>query len=142
MLESIRKLFEDNLTPSLAYFDYIQQLRKESKDELDFHEKKADRSFCPRRRDFNYLYKKFCNEKFGSKNGEKMFLELERKINTFQEDHADSKVSYQPFDMENNNPLIIALVTPLMARVHEEVLVVICFCEHFCGNNISRILSI
>ena len=54
-----------------------------------------------------------------------MFLELEKKINTFQDNHADSKVSYQPFDMENSKPLIIALVTPLMARVHEEVLYVI-----------------
>ena len=40
VLETIRKLFEDNLTPSLVYFEYIQLLRREAKDELDFHEKK------------------------------------------------------------------------------------------------------
>ena len=43
---SIRQLFEKNMTPSMAYCEYVQQLRTEVSSELGFHMKKAGRSFC------------------------------------------------------------------------------------------------
>ena len=83
--------------------------------------KKADHSFCPRRRDFNSLYKKYCEEEFGRKNGNKMFHQLERKISEYKENHPNCKLSHQLFDPERSKPLIIAIVTPLMSRIHSEV---------------------
>ena len=53
---SIRQLFEKNMNPSMTSYEYVQELRTEVFSELQFHMKKADRSFCPRRRDFNSLY--------------------------------------------------------------------------------------
>ena len=45
------------MTPSVAYYEFLQQLRANAINELDFAIKKADRSICPRRREFK-LYKK------------------------------------------------------------------------------------
>ena len=73
LASSIRQLFEKNMTPSMAYYEYLQQLRIEVSSELEFHMKKADRSFCLRRRDFNSLYKRYCEEEFEGKNDSKMF---------------------------------------------------------------------
>ena len=56
------------MSPSLAYKEFLQNLRKDCDDELIFHKQKADRSVCPRRRDFNFLYSQFCKEIFGGKN--------------------------------------------------------------------------
>ena len=44
------------MTPSMAYYEFLQQLRANSMNEPDFHIKNADRSICPRLRDFNTLY--------------------------------------------------------------------------------------
>ena len=41
---------------------------------------KANYSFCPRRRDFNSLYKEYCVEEFGGKKRNKMFDQLEGKF--------------------------------------------------------------
>ena len=53
---SIRQLFQRSMTPSMAYYEFLQQLRANSMNELDFHIKNADRSICPRRGDFNTVY--------------------------------------------------------------------------------------
>ena len=66
--EKVNSLFELGMSPSLAYKEFLQNLRKDCDDELIFHKQKADRSVCPRRRDFNFLYSQFCKEKFGGKN--------------------------------------------------------------------------
>ena len=99
---SIRQLFEKNMTPSMAYYEYVQQLRTEVSSELEFHTKKADHSFCPRRRDYNSLYKRYCEEEFGGKNGNKMFDQLEGKIIEYKEKHLSCKLSYQLFDPERS----------------------------------------
>ena len=60
----------------MAYYEYVQQLRTEVSSESEFHMKKVDRLFCARRRDFNSLYKKYCDEEFGGKTRNKMFDQL------------------------------------------------------------------
>ena len=67
---SIKQLFQRSMTPSLAYYEFLQQLRANAINELDIHIKKADRSICPKRGDLNTLYKKYCQEEFGGKMGE------------------------------------------------------------------------
>ena len=112
MAFSIRQLLEKNMTPSMVYYEYVQQLRTEVSSELEFHMKKADRSFCPRCRGFNSLYKRYCEEEFGGENGNKMFDHLVGKISEYKEKHPSCKLSYQLFDPERSKPLIIATVTP------------------------------
>ena len=118
---SVRQLFDKNLTPSMAYYEYLQQLRTEVSSELEFPMKKADRSFCPWRRDFNSLYKRYCEEEFGGKNGYKMCDQLDGKISEYKEKHPSCKLSYQLYDPERSKPLIIAIFTSLMSRIRSEV---------------------
>ena len=61
--------FSSGLTPSQAYSEFVRNLRHKSEDDLHFHVNKADRSKCPRRRDFNFLYAKYCADHFGGRNG-------------------------------------------------------------------------
>ena len=108
------------MTLSMAYYVYVQQLRTEVSSELEFHMKKSDRSFCPRRRDFDSLYKRYCVEEFGRKNGNKMFDQTEERISEYKEKHRSCKLSYQLFDPERSKPFVIAVVLPLMSRIHSE----------------------
>ena len=62
---------------------------------LNFTAKKADRSCCPRRMDFNSLYAKFCVDKFGGKNGTEMFALLEENIRVLKEDDEDMRIDYK-----------------------------------------------
>ena len=59
--EKVKNLFTLGMAPSRAY--YI--------DELEFHVKRADRSICPRRRDFNTLYRQYCAINLAIKMGKK-----------------------------------------------------------------------
>ena len=70
----------NNLTPSQAYNEFLLNLKKDCEDDLNFHLQKADRSKCPRRRDFNSLYIKYCQEHFGGQNGPEIFYSLEEWI--------------------------------------------------------------
>ena len=49
---SVKQLFQRSMIPSVAYYEFLQQLRGNAINELDFHIKKDDRSICPGRRDF------------------------------------------------------------------------------------------
>ena len=121
VVSKVMSYFEQQLPPSLAYYEFIRNLRENSESELDFHLDKANRSKCPRRRDFNALYRKFCIEHFGGKNGNTMFECMEEKLSEFREKHVGTVIDYQLFDPQNNDPLIIAVLTPLMERVHQQV---------------------
>ena len=95
---SIKQLFQGSMTPSMAYNEFLKQLRGNAINELDFHIKKADRSVSPRHRNFNTLSKKYCEEEFRGKNREKMFHQLEEQINGYRYMKPDFKIVYQLFD--------------------------------------------
>lgn len=84
---------------------------------------KADRSVVPRRPDFNRLYASFCDEKYGAKNGEKMFDALEAVIEEYMEANEGSIIQFQRFKQieKETQPFIMTIVTPLMKRVHAMV---------------------
>ena len=48
-----------------------------------------------------------------------MFEQLEENIK-FVKEEKDIKIEYQLYDKENESSLIIAIVTPLMTRVHSK----------------------
>ena len=65
-VDKIYKLYERGHTPSTAR-QYLKEIREACTNDLEFHKKKVDRSVVPRRRDFNYLYTQFGNERFGGR---------------------------------------------------------------------------
>ncbi|XP_066923705.1 uncharacterized protein [Clytia hemisphaerica] len=121
ILIEVQNLFEKGNTPSQAYQEFLRTLKLHCEDQIKFHLSKADRSKCPRRRDFNSLYIKFCKEKFGGKNGADMFEKLKERINQFEENMDGIKVAYQLYNEDENSALILAILTPLMIRVHRMV---------------------
>ena len=98
----IEAFFSSGLTPSQIYNEFLRNLQSNSEDELIFHLKKADRSTCPRRRDFNSLYIKYCREKFGERNGAEMFDKLEDRINELMDSNKDVKISYHLYNKDQN----------------------------------------
>ena len=67
--EKFNSLFELGMSPSLAYKEFLQNLRKDCDDELMFHRQKANRSLCPRKRDLNFLYSQCCKGNLVAKMG-------------------------------------------------------------------------
>ena len=120
VVDRIRDMYGHGYTPGLAYKELIKGVRIECHDEVDFHWKLADRSKVPRRRDFNQLYTEYNKEMYGSKNLKDMFEKLKERISILKEKDG-YKVRFSQYDTEENNPFILALVTPLMKRVHAKV---------------------
>lgn len=118
-VEKVNKLYESGHTPSTARQQHLKELRATCSDELTYHKKKADRSVTPRKRDFNHLYSKFGEEKFGGK-GPLMFEKLEEKLQDYKKSHPGATINHQLYEGDET-PLIIAIVSPLMKRVHKEI---------------------
>ena len=110
----IEVLFSFGLTPSQDYNEFLKNLQGNSENELNFHLKKADRFKCSRRMDFNSLYIKYCHEKFGGRNGAKMFDKLEERINECMESNKVGRVSCQLYNIDQKSSLIQVIVTSLM----------------------------
>ena len=50
-----------------------------------------------------------------------MFNQLETKIEEYKSNNSENKIEYQIYNALMSDPLIIAVVTPLMTRIHHEV---------------------
>lgn len=118
-VEKVNKLYESGHTQSTARQQHLKELRATRSDELTYHRKKADRSVTPRKRDFNHLYSNFGEEKFGGK-GPLMFEKLEEKLQDYKKSHPGATINHQLYEGDETL-LIIAIVSPLMKRVHKEI---------------------
>ncbi|XP_078686972.1 uncharacterized protein LOC144919399 [Branchiostoma floridae x Branchiostoma belcheri] len=118
-IEKVYKLFESGHTPSTARQQFLKDIRRECKDDITYHQRKADRAITPRRRDFSHLYAQFGKENYGGKDRQ-MFAKLVERLKSYEEENPEASTSYQLYEGDSQ-PLIIALVTPLMKRVHKEV---------------------
>ena len=119
----------NNLTPSQAYNEYLLNLKEDFDDDLNFHLQKEDRSKCSRRRNFNSLYVKYCQEHFEGKNGPEMFCNLEERIKNCLDTHKDVKIDYQVYD--GGAALILMIITLLLIRMHQKVYVLVDKCRFF-----------
>ena len=79
------------------------------------------RSKVPRRRDFNNLYTYFKVLKYGSLNMDSMFKKMEENVKQLIAVEPEYAIKYNLFNAQENSPFILALVTPLMRRVHDMV---------------------
>ena len=120
VIAKVDSYFAKGYTPSLAYCEFLNDLRRDSDTDLSYHFKKADRSLCPRRRDFNTLYRKYCDGWFGGKNGSSMLSELLTNLQNLRTNGLN--VDWQLYDSVQQEPLVIVFVTPLMERVHRMVI--------------------
>ena len=118
----IEVLFSSGLTRSQLYNEILRNLQSNCKDELNFHLKKADRSKCPRRREFNSLFINYCLEKFGDRNSAAMCDKHDEIIHEFMEPDEGAKIFYQLYNKDQNSALILAIVTPLMQRERSNVI--------------------
>ena len=66
-----------------------------------------------------FVKEKFVKEKFGG-HDRRMFDKLEESLLLYKETHPQSKIKYQMVDGDHK-PLIVAIVTPLMLRVHQKI---------------------
>jgi len=82
---------------------------------MDFHQKLADRSVVPLKSDFFNMYTAYREKRYGS-NTEEMLNILKTQLT----DLDDTDYVYQ--EHTETEPFILALITPLMKRVHNMVL--------------------
>lgn len=73
----------------------------------------------PRGRDFSHLYTQFGKDRFGGQ-GVKMYERLAERLEQYKKDNPEATTCHQIYEGDDT-PLKIALVTPLMNRVHKEV---------------------
>ena len=114
-------MYHRSYTTELAYRQFVKAIQSRSKDDLEFHKFLADRSVAPRRRDFNRFYKDFKDERFGAKDLKTILVKLGEKVKELRESDENMKAKLNEFNEEENEPLIVIVVTPLMMRVHETV---------------------
>jgi hypothetical protein len=88
------------------------------------------RSINPKLSDVYNLFKKWRESNLGVQTGEQMFAELERRVCTYNEAYREDggNAVVQRFhkggegqDENVDQPLILAICTPLMARVHKHI---------------------
>ena len=119
-VETIEQLFMSGMTPGTAYQEFTFNLRLQCGSEMmKYHKSLADRGICPRRRDFNMLYTEFNRKKYGGSDSEAMLKIFKDRIIDAKETHPDIKVSYSKYTIDS--PLLVAIVTPLMQRIHQYV---------------------
>ena len=119
--DSIKEMYISGLLPGAAHREFLRQLRSECKDDLEYHRRLSDRSQAPRRKDFSDIYTEFKKERFGTGSMSEMFSALEGRIKYLQEKDKEYTIKFQKFDEATNQPFILALITPLMKRVHKLV---------------------
>lgn len=82
----------------------------------------ADRRHCPSATDVRRMFGKWRIETKGAPDGVDMFQELEDVVNDYNKRHSrdGGKCAVQRYEKTacTERPLILAIVTPLMARVH------------------------
>ena len=119
--DNIKALFNLDYTPALAYTEFVKRLQTECQSSIEFQERLADRSILPSRRDFNNFYNSFKTEEFGSKDLKSMFATLKENIEILKRSDNDYTFLLNEFSDEENDPLVLVIITPLMKRVHRMV---------------------
>ena len=116
----VKRLYAAGYTSAGARQQFMKELKASCINDIDIHLIKADRSITPRTRENHYIYGQYNKEKFGGENVE-MFEALAEKLGEYKKEHPEALTDYQLYG-GNETPLLIAIVTPLMKRVHQNIL--------------------
>lgn len=115
-------LFKQGHSPSSAHLEHETNLMYSDNPQL-----LADRNVNPKLSDVYNLFNKWRKENLGVRTGKELFAELEKRINIYNDEHKHlgGQAAIQRFCKHegkgNDQPLILAICTPLMARVHEHI---------------------
>ena len=111
--------FESGMSASEAFYHHETKLMQDSISVMLL----ADRKYCPSLTDVNYMYGKWQLHKKGAPNGQNMFKTLMTTIENYNNKNGTKggKCFLQNFEQSDNSeqPLIVAICTPLMSRVHQ-----------------------
>ena len=122
-------LFKQGHSPASAHMEYETQLSYIEEPNI-----LADRSRNPKVSDVYNLFNKWRKSNLGVRSGKQLFTELERRVNIYNDAYGGvgGKAIIQRYCKGKNGgsndgegvdqPLILAICTPLMSRVHEYTL--------------------
>ena len=109
-------------SPSSAHLEYETNLMYKNKPQL-----LADRNINRKISDVYNIFNKWRKDNLGIRTGKELFIELEKWVNIYNEKNKDidGKASVQRFckneGKDDDQPLILAICTPLMSRVHRYI---------------------
>jgi hypothetical protein len=87
----------------------------------------ADRNTNPKLSDVYNLFNKWRKNNLGVRTGKQLFTDLEKRVNVYNEEHREEggRAVVQRFckkeGIDDDQPLVLAICTPLMARVHKYI---------------------
>ncbi len=114
-------LFSHGHSPATAHLEYETNLMYSDKPDLI-----ADRNCNPKVSDVYNLFNKWRKCNIGVRTGKYLFAELEKCVAVYNEEYNDigGKAFIQRYSDCNGKeePLILAVCTPLMSRVHRHIL--------------------
>ena len=116
--KKIHELFYRGYSPATALDTYKLELQIQNPQE--YENLSGDGSICPNLSKMYRLYYSHTEQSFGPANGKGMFDTLEEAIQKYNSENSgkDGKMHMVPFEKEAKKNLIVAICTPLMARVH------------------------
>ena len=121
IVRQIKEIFARGLLPAAAYRQLLRQLRNESKDDFEYHKRITDRSQTPRSRLHRYLHGVQERAIWMWKPINHVSA-LEERINNLKAQDKEYVLTFQNFDEAINQPIIVAIITFLMKRVHKLVI--------------------
>lgn len=121
MLPATKQIFEEYFKNGLTPSESIQYHEAVLLNDPENVIKVADRRFCPSLTDVRNLFNSWRERVKGPSNGKEMFEKLNQQIDNYNKKNGihGGKCSLQEYTNENEEkPLILTVVTPLMSRVH------------------------
>ncbi len=121
--EKYYDLFRQGHSPSSAHLEYETSVTYSDEPQLI-----ADRNTNPKKSDVYNLFNKWRKSNVGVRTGKQLFTELEKRINAYNDANSviGGKAVVQRYHKtkgdEQEEPLVLAICTPLMSRVHEYIL--------------------
>ena len=121
-------LFRQGHSPASAHLEYETHLTYKEEPNL-----LADRSINPKLSDIYNLFDKWRKSNLSVRSGKQLFTELERRVNVYNDAYGEvggkaiiqrycKTKSKNPNNEGMDQPLILAICTPLMSRVHHYIL--------------------
>ena len=105
------------MTPGTAYKEFLRNVKSCCIDKIKYNQVLADRSKVPRRKTLTYT--EYNREVFGCKCQDMIFAVMAERLNRARDEFPDHTVEYTVHD--ENNSLLVSIVTPLMHRVHQQI---------------------
>ena len=124
--EKYYDLFSQGHSPATAHLEYETSLMYCDEPQLI-----ADRNVNPKKSDVYNLFNKWRKCNIGVRTGKKLFTALEKRIYAYSDANSESggKAVVQRYykskgdngEISQEEPLVLAICTPLMSRVHEYI---------------------